>query len=100
MISKLRDAWAEGLLFVYKNTLWVWVREGRSQPPTQLNYFTLPFEPKNIKHMTRRQEIYSEIDHLKQQLRERERERAIVKWLILVVNTYSLGSDNRGYYES
>lgn len=25
--------------------------------------------------MTRRQEIYSEIDHLKQQLRERERER-------------------------
>ena len=46
------------------------------------------------------QEIALEIDHLKQQLRERERERAIVKRLILAVNTYSLDSDNRSYYES
>jgi hypothetical protein len=55
---------------------------------------------KNIKYMSRMQEIALEVDHLKQQLRERERERAIVKWLILAVNTYSLGSDNCSYYES
>jgi len=58
------------------------------------------FKLKNNNYMTRKQEIALEVDQLKQQLRERERERAIVKWLILAVNTYSLGSDNCSYYES
>jgi len=50
--------------------------------------------------MNRKQEIAIEIEHLRQQLRERERERQIMKWLILIVNFNSDCSDNCLYYES
>jgi hypothetical protein len=46
-------------------------------------------------------ELALEIDQLKQQLREREREREsrIMKWLILTVNFNSDCSDNYLYHE-
>jgi hypothetical protein len=45
-------------------------------------------------------ELSLEIDHLKQQLRERERERRIMKWLVLTVNFNPYYSDNCSDNES
>jgi len=44
-------------------------------------------------------ELAIEIEHLKQQLRERERENRIVKWLVLTVNFNSDCSGNYLYHE-
>ena len=45
-------------------------------------------------------ELALEIENLKQQLRERERERRIMKWLVLTLNFNSDCSDNCSYHES
>ena len=64
MISKLRDVPAGGFVFV-KRTLGC----------VRLALTTLLRKSgKNIKYMSRMQEIALELDQLKQQLRERERE--------------------------
>jgi len=50
--------------------------------------------------MKSKKELALEIEQAKQQLRERERERRIMKWLVLVMNTHPYCSNNCLYYES
>ena len=66
MISKLRDVPAVGFVCVKRTGFFC-----EADPDN----FKLKKMGKNIKYMSRMQEIALEIDHLKQQLRERERER-------------------------